>query len=210
MNTQELHETNQALRHKIFMRDKTAQNMTGQTNNDSTQFTRSSRLPHRDESDLTGPRPRRPTQHDPTSDYPLGPHRPNMRTIRESTGYTRNDETPSLEEFRQYVESFNFTESQWEEIWRREDRAREREEIRSFENLESRFWLDFAANRIPEEEWSYARGNFEPQTVAPLPPLPPTAPIQRILARPGTAARAAQDRRHERMVNFLSNGVNPR
>ena len=216
MNTEELHQTNQALRHKIFMRDKTAQNMTGQTNNDSTQFTRSSRLLHSDDTDLTGPTPRRPTRHDPTAySSQMGPH---LRNIRDSTGYSSQMETPELEEIheanmqvhREYVEALRRTEAQWEELWRREDRAREREEIRSFANLESRFWLDFAANRIPEEEWMYARGDFEPQTVAPLPPLPPTAPIQRILARPGTAAREAQDRRHERIRNFLANGVNPR
>lgn len=212
MDTRQLHQANEALRHKIFMRDKTAQNMTGQTSNDSTQFTRSSRLLHRDDTDLTGPRPRRPTQYDPTGyDEPsqMGAHRP------DSTGsayYYSHMETPNLEEIheanmqvhREYVEALGRTERQWEELWRREDRERERNEIRSFANRESRFWLDFSANRFPEGAWLLARGDLEPQTVAP--PLP-TAPVQRILARPGTAAREAQDRRAERMRNFLTNGV---
>ena len=207
MDTEELHRTNQALREKIFMRDKTAQYITGQTSNHSTQLTRTFRLPHRDEMDPTGPVP---TQHDPTGHGPsqMGPHLHN----RPDTGISYDEETPELEEIheanmqvhREYLEALSRTERQWEELWRREDREREREIIRSYASLESRFWLDFTANHIPESQWRYARGSFEQQNNAP-PPAPPSPLL--ILARPGTAARAAQDRRQERLRNFLTNGV---
>jgi hypothetical protein len=60
-----------------------------------------------------------------------------------------------------------------------------------------------------QELYPYDRDILTGLYFPPMPP-PPGTPTQVMRARPGTAAREAQDRRQVIMRNFLANGVNPR